>query len=254
MTDLHTHILPGMDDGSRSVEMSIAMLREEAAQGVSAVALTPHYYRERESSGAFLARRAAALETLEAAIAALPDTERAELPARILAAEVAWVPNLADCSHLRELCYQGTDLLELPMEPWYDGLFRQLYDLINTTGLTPVIAHIDRYWSAQKPARLAELYALGLPIQLSAEALLRFPTRSRALKALQKGPAQYLISDCHRIHERKPNLRQGMEMIERKLGGTEREYLSSLTDALLRPADAAVHPAEDGDDSTCHPG
>ena len=235
MTDLHTHILPGMDDGSRSVEMSIAMLREEAAQGVAAVALTPHYYRDRENSGAFLARRAAASEALEAAIAALPEAERSSLPARILAAEVAWVPNLVDCSHLREVCYQGTDifLLELPMQPWYDGLFSQLYDLINVTGLTPVIAHIDRYWNSQKPTRLAELYALGLPVQLSSEALLRFPTRSRALKALQKGQAQYLMSDCHRIQERSPNLLQGMEIVERKLGSAAREHFSSLTDTLL---------------------
>lgn len=238
MTDLHTHILPSVDDGSRSVEMSIAMLREEAAQGVSTVALTPHYYRERESSGAFLARRKAASEALEDAIAALPETERSALPVRILAAEVAWVPNLVDCSHLRELCYQGTDLflLELPMQPWYDGLFSQLYDLINITGLTPVIAHIDRYWSSQKPARLAELNSLGLPIQLSAEALLHFPTRARALKALQKGQAQYLISDCHRIHERKPNLLQGMEIVEKKLGSAARAHLSFRTDALLSKA------------------
>ena len=40
MIDFHTHILPGMDDGSKSVEMSLAMLRMEAAQGVGAVALT----------------------------------------------------------------------------------------------------------------------------------------------------------------------------------------------------------------------
>ena len=219
MTDLHTHILPGMDDGSRSVEMSLAMLREEAAQGVTTVALTPHYYRERESSSDFLARRAVAYEKLEAAIAELPEPERASLPARVLAAEVAWVPNLADCSRLRELCYQGTSafLLELPMQPWYDGLFSQLYDLISMTGLTPVIAHIDRYWHGQKPARLAELASLGLPTQLSAEALLRLSTRSKALKALRSGQAQYLMSDCHRSSDRKPNLLPGLEVIGRKL-------------------------------------
>ncbi|MCR5843911.1 MAG: hypothetical protein K6G66_08135 [Oscillospiraceae bacterium] len=235
MTDLHTHILPGMDDGSRSFEMSIAMLREEAAQGVSTVALTPHYYRERESSGSFLERRFAAYTVLEEAISTLPETERAALPARVLAAEVAWVPNLADCSHLRELCYQGTDvfLLELPMQPWYDGLFSQLYDLMNLTGLTPMIAHIDRYWTSQKPTRLAELYSLGLPTQLSAAALLRFSTRSRALKELQAGRVQYLMSDCHRIQERKPNILQGMETIEKRLGAASRRRLETMTDSLL---------------------
>ncbi len=245
MTDLHTHILPGMDDGSRSIEMSIAMLREEAAQGVSTVALTPHYYRERESSGSFLERRFAAYRALEEAISALPENDCAALPARVLAAEVAWVPNLADCRHLRELCYQGTDvfLLELPMQPWYDGLFTQLYDLMNLTGLTPMIAHIDRYWTSQKPARLAELYSLGLPTQLSAEALLRFSTRSRALKELQSGRAQYLMSDCHRIQERKPNILQGMEVIEKRLGTASRRRLETITDSLLRQFAHTSNPA-----------
>ena len=48
MTDLHTHILPEMDDGAESVEMSLDMLRMERDQGVDAVVLTPHFYRDRE--------------------------------------------------------------------------------------------------------------------------------------------------------------------------------------------------------------
>lgn len=235
MTDLHTHILPGMDDGARSVEISLAMLREEAAQGVDTVALTPHYYRDREPSGRFLERRDRAFDQLESAIAALPEAERTALPARVLAAEVAWVPNLIDCSHLRELCYAGTDafLLELPMHPWYDGLFHQLYDLINATGLTPVIAHIDRYWSSQKPQRMEELLSLELPIQLSAEALLRFPTRGRALKALESGQASYLMSDCHDMLRRRPNLGSGLETVRRKLGEEARRRCAAQTDQLL---------------------
>ena len=43
MTDIHSHILPGMDDGSRSTEESLAMLAASAAQGVRAIAATPHF-------------------------------------------------------------------------------------------------------------------------------------------------------------------------------------------------------------------
>ncbi len=236
MTDLHTHILPGMDDGSRSPEMSLELLRAEAAQGVDTVVLTPHYYRERENSGRFLERRAAAMAQLEDAISALPEEERCGLPRLILGAEVAWVPNLVECSHLRELCYGDTEafLLELPMSPWHDGLFRQLMDLMNTTGLTPVIAHIDRYWHSQKPEQLRELLSLGLPTQLSAEMLLRFTTRGEALKCLRSGKAQLLISDCHDPKNRKPNLRAGLAAAEKKLGADFRVRLEENTDDLLR--------------------
>ncbi len=236
MTDLHTHILPGMDDGSRSVEMSVDMLRAQAAQGVGTVVLTPHYYRERESSGHVLERRAQAMETLRAALDALPEEERAALPELRLAAEVAWVPNLIDCGRLRELCYPGTSafLLELPMSPWYDGLFHQLFDLMNMTGLTPVIAHIDRYWRSQRPERMAELRSLGLPTQLSAEALLHFSTRGPALRELRQGTARLLMSDCHNLQSRRPNLREGMDVAGKKLGAAARDALIAETDALLR--------------------
>ena len=62
MTDLHTHILPGMDDGAVSVETSLEMLRMERDQGVDAVVLTPHFYRDRERPEQFLARRRASAE------------------------------------------------------------------------------------------------------------------------------------------------------------------------------------------------
>ena len=54
MIDFHTHILPGMDDGSRSVAESIAMLRAQAEQGVTTVIATPHFYANDESVATFL--------------------------------------------------------------------------------------------------------------------------------------------------------------------------------------------------------
>ena len=57
MIDLHTHVLPGMDDGSRSPEESARMLRELAAQGVTLAAATPHFYAGENSPDRFLRRR-----------------------------------------------------------------------------------------------------------------------------------------------------------------------------------------------------
>ena len=53
MIDLHTHILPGMDDGAKDTATSLQMLRMERDQGVDTVVLTPHYYRHRESAEDF---------------------------------------------------------------------------------------------------------------------------------------------------------------------------------------------------------
>ena len=66
--DFHTHVLPGMDDGSKSVEMSMEMLRREAAQGIRQVIATPHFYPWREHPEQFLERRDQAAANLQNAM------------------------------------------------------------------------------------------------------------------------------------------------------------------------------------------
>ena len=57
MIDFHTHILPGVDDGSRSIEESLAMLQAEADAGIERVVFTPHFYASQNSPKDFLRRR-----------------------------------------------------------------------------------------------------------------------------------------------------------------------------------------------------
>lgn len=225
MNDLHTHILPGLDDGADTVETSLAMLREEYAQGVDTVALTPHFYRDREHLSDFLQRRKEGFYKLLAAIAALSEEERSVLPRLILGAEVAWVPNLAQLPGLEQLCYQDTKylLLELPFGTWDDMLFRQIYDLMNCRGVTPVIAHIDRYWGIQEKKQLETIFSLGVPVQLSAEPLLHFTTRGRALRLIKEGKVQMLISDAHNLTDRAPNMGKASDILRKRLGAGQTE-------------------------------
>lgn len=234
MTDLHTHILPGMDDGSRDTAMSLAMLRAERDQGIDSVVLTPHFYHDMESPRTFLRRRAEAFDTLRRALDALAPEERDSLPKLSLGAEVAWMPGMSDWPELNELCYEGTNylLLEPPFTPWSERFLRDLYELLNQRALVPVIAHIDRYVDTQDKKMLRELYSLGLPTQISAEHFLRFATRGKMLRCLRDGVAQLLISDCHNLTSRPPNLGAAMEVIHRKLGDAAMS-LFHATDELL---------------------
>ena len=114
LIDLHSHVLPSMDDGSDSVEMSVAMLRRMGEQGVDTVCATSHYYRRQNGIETFCARRAAALEKLRAV---LPEG----LPRILPAAEVAYFPHMEE-QDLTPLCIQGTRtlLLEMPFSDWTD--------------------------------------------------------------------------------------------------------------------------------------
>lgn len=237
MTDLHTHILPGMDDGSPNTETSIAMLRAERDQGIETVVLTSHFYRSHERPSSFLKRRAAAMDQLQQAIDRLPQKERDSLPRLVLGAEVAWAPHMEDWpeEELNQLCYEGTSylLLEPTFRTWSDSFLRELYDFHNLTGITPVIAHIDRYYPKQRKQDIEEIFAMGFPVQLSAEELLHMATRGKAMRYLRDGSVDLLISDCHNMTDRAPNIGDAMAVVARKMGEESVKELSRRTDAIL---------------------
>lgn len=220
MTDLHTHILPGMDDGAPDMTTALQMLTMEAKQGVGTVALTPHFYRNREHVSDFLIRRANAMARLQ------NDLKNVEHPRLILSAEVAYAPGMADWQELGQLCYAGTKILlvEPPMTAWNDDMFRQLYAIEGRRGITPMIAHIERYFETQKKAHIAQLLEMGFPIQVSTASLLRFYGRRRALKLLTDFNA-VLVSDCHNTTTRPPDLGVAVRVLEKKLGGDARDIV-----------------------------
>lgn len=228
MTDLHTHILPGVDDGAQTVEEALALLQVQAQQGVDTVALTPHFYGRRESVDSFLQRREAAWQQLLEATAGM------QSPRLILGAEVSWMPDMAQWPELEALCYQGTNVLlvELPMAPWTDSVFRALNRLESQRGVVPMIAHIDRYFHGQKKKDIDRLLEMGYPVQISAEALFRFYTRKRALDLLENYDS-LLISDCHNLTDRKPNTERGMKIISKKLGNRAAKTIAELSNEIL---------------------
>lgn len=235
MTDLHTHILPGMDDGARSAEESVAMLRLERMQGVKAVVLTPHFYGARERAKDFLRRRDVAIKTLDDELAKLSQEERDALPELIPAAEVAWHSALAGCEELPQLCIGATKnfLLELPFTPWSTQMFNQIYDLIGETGLTPVIAHLERYVRFQRPRQIGEIFELGVPVQISADTLKWPLLRGKVLRLFEEQRAHILASDCHNCTDRSPNVGEGLRMIRRKLGNWYADELVRCADELV---------------------
>lgn len=228
MTDLHTHILPGMDDGARTEEEALSLLRLQAQQGVNTVALTPHFYARRESATSFLDRREGAWQQL------LGAATGSMYPKLVLGAEVAWMPGMVQWEELNSLCYQGTNILlvELPMAPWTDSVFQELNSLESRRGVIPMIAHIDRYLYCQSKKDIERLLALGYPVQVSAEALFRFYTRKKALDLL-KDYDGLLISDCHDLLDRRPNIMRAMKIAEKKLGHRATRKLVSMTDEIL---------------------
>ena len=211
--DLHSHILPQLDDGSDSVEMSLAMLYQMAEQGVDVVCATSHYYAKHSSIPAFCERRAEALERLSAVL-----TE--DLPWVLPAAEVAYFPRMEE-QDLTPLCIQGTRtlMLEMPFADWTGLQLETVEALVLDCRYDVVLVHPERFcFSKSNRHKLEKLAELPIGLQINAGSLLRWGTRRLALDLLQMAQYPLLGSDCHNLTFRPPNLKEGRKVVMQKLG------------------------------------
>ena len=231
MLDVHTHILPGIDDGSRSVEQSLTMLRAEAEQGVKTVMLTPHYRATRESPAEFAGRRAAAEARLREAVG-----DQEGLPALYCGAEVEFFEGLSHVEELEPLCIGGGSvmLIEMPFCPWNRRMLAEISALQQHRGIQPILAHIERYRSFQPKGLWEELSDRGVWLQCNTSFFRRWQTSRIAMSMLKRRLVDFVATDSHDPERRAPDLGAAMEKIESKLGREALDFLRSGEEALLR--------------------
>ncbi len=209
MIDLHTHILPEIDDGADGVETSLALIEAEKEQGVSELVLTPHYYGQKISPKKFLEKRQIAFEKIANKI----DGIKIRLGAEVYFDEMKIASN-------RELCKLAIEntkyiLLELPFtKSWSEKLIFRLRDFILDTDYTPIIAHVERYPAVRKnPAYLSVLSDMGCLFQVNTKAFIFEKTRNMAFTMLKKGFISCLGTDTHNVTDRAPDFAQAKELI-----------------------------------------
>lgn len=196
MIDLHTHILPGLDDGPTDMQGSIDLARELAAQGTTVVAATPHvrddYPTTPESIAAALALVRKALRDEGVELEVVAGAEIAFDRLHRLEPDVLYSLALAGANHV---------LVELPFYGWPLDVEDQVHRL-SASGLTVVLAHPERNSAIQdSPDRLACLVESGALVQVTAGSLLgRFgPRAARSANSLiARGLAHMVASDTHR--------------------------------------------------------
>lgn len=243
MIDLHTHILPGFDDGAKDLAEALAMARLAAEDGITLLAATPHVVR-----GQFFPTRAEIL----AAVAELNRQLIKEgLPLRVLAgAEYrleADLPRRLAAGELLTLNDGGRYLLvELPAEvlPLYAE--RVLYEL-QLRGVTPVLAHPERNAVlGRNPSFFRGLVSRGVLSQVTAASLTGFhgkEARRTAFSFLERSLAHLIASDAHSAKDRPPALAAALRQVESRLGREAARRLVENAQKVLAgravPADAA---------------
>ena len=239
--DMHTHILPCMDDGSSSSKMSMEMLASLWQMGVQDVALTPHFYARSDEPDRFLYNRDKTAEHLADRISEqIPSgDDTVQIPRLYLGAEVAFFNAMSNVEAMKKMCLSGTDLLlvEMPFERWTRAMIEEIYELAHKQSVTPMLAHIDRYYSYFKDETLDEMISKGIKIQINAEGFTSLFTRRRSLDLLIQGKIHFIGSDCHNMSSRAPNIDAAIFQIEKKLG---EEGLSRIYDNSRELAECAV--------------
>lgn len=224
MIDFHSHILPKMDDGSRSAEESLSMLRELSGQGIETVIATPHFNANDESVFSFLERRLASYDILR-------ESEEMSIPDIKLGAEVRYYEGISRLERIEDLCVEGTNLLllEMPFTRWTEYIIKELTDISCSGKVVIVLAHIDRYLRFQKWNVFETLLQNGVLMQVNASFINGAFTKRKAIRLLKSGAMHFIGSDCHNMTDRAPDIGRAYGFIKHKLGT---DFLSEFVDFI----------------------
>lgn len=217
LTETHCHILPEMDDGSKSVDMSLEMIERLKAQGAQNIILTPHFYSDSISLNDFLAKRERSFRLLEDA---LPENS----PALHLSAEVFISQYLFNYENLDELCIGNSRYVLIEHRFSCDfgkDTFDRLTNLDYDYKIKPVLAHIERYEALMSDEELLKDYiGMGCLTQVNIKAFADLPKKQRKklFKYLEHGLIHLIGSDCHNLERRPPDYQDGIKEIVKKYG------------------------------------
>jgi len=191
--DLHTHLLPGIDDGSRTAEQSTGVLKAMAAAGVHTVALTPHV-----AASELADHRSDAVEhrdeTWEILKAEAPDVPRLVIGFEVMLDELMPIEALAD----RRLSLAGSRyfLVEFPLRISPEDVVVHVQHVCDHD-VVPVVAHPERYWHCSL-SDIAEWWELGARMMVDATTLIKHGPRGRCARRLvERGLADLVASDNH---------------------------------------------------------
>ncbi|MDR3745179.1 MAG: exopolysaccharide biosynthesis protein [Acidobacteriaceae bacterium] len=224
MIDIHHHLLPGLDDGSDSMETSVEMARLAVAEGITHIVCTPHannYYTfdpEANAAKADELRERLAAESLPLTLGLGCDFHLSFDNIQLA---------LTDSKRF-SINGLGYLLVELPDFGLPPGL-TETYFQLRLAGMTPVLTHPERNPTLQKDSsRMIDWLRGGMLVQVTADALTGHKgkrAQQMAFELLDKRWVHFLASDAHNLGSRPPRMREAHDLVAKKYGA---DYARSL--------------------------
>lgn len=218
MIDIHAHVLPGVDDGSGSMEETVRMLRIAWDNGITDIIATPHYQSGRYYTPADVVKRMVG-EVQDAArkngidVRLYPGTEiyyRSGLEERL------------DTGQLTSM--NGSDRLLVEFGPMEEFSYvRNAMEELRGMSWVPILAHVERYvCMLENAGRVRELKGMGCEIQANAGSICgRYGLRVKKYLhgLLSERLVDYVGTDAHDTSGRPPQMQKCAEFLHRKYDG-----------------------------------
>lgn len=225
MIDMHSHILPAIDDGSPNIEESIKMIKEAKEAGFAEIVSTSHYIEESYNSSKY--EREKLIKNINEGL------EAENIDIKIYNGAEAYIStNLTELIQKEELPTINESkylLMELPMQSQILYLDNIIYNL-KTNGITPIIAHPERYSYVQKnPKILQDFVNKGVLFQANYGSIIgRYgkDAEKTVKKLLKNNMIHFLGTDTHRSGSVYTQMDKILRKLEKLIGKEKLELLS----------------------------
>lgn len=210
--EVHSHILPGVDDGAVSIEMALEMIDAEIQQGVKRLILTPHIRKDDYDYKKIMRQ----YEELQIQV-----YSSGRKIALYLGSEIYYDGDTINkLQNGQAYTLAGGDyvLIEFSIDVLFEYLNNAVNDLM-MCGYLPIIAHAERYDCLMKDTkRIKELVKKGAYIQVNAGSVLNHPKRRRLIRLIKDGDIHFIGTDCHRTYWRPVCLEEAARYLAKHIG------------------------------------
>lgn len=221
MIDIHNHLIPNIDDGSDSLELSRRLLKAAASEGITEVCITPHFMKH----GPFNVRKKELLELFESF-----KEETKDINIRLYLGNELYIdPELDELLLNDEICTMNESryvLVEFPFEEYKREYDEYLYNI--SLEYQIIIAHPERYYYVKKDHDFVKRWLNeGYILQSNTTSLGSSDSRRVIYDLLSKGRLSLMASDAH--NEYRPlSMIEAYDHISRKFNEETAEYLMNI--------------------------
>lgn len=229
--DMHCHLLPGVDDGSKDEKETEKMLRMAWKEGIRGILVTPHYHVDR--SGDFSERCKKSYQKVCSMAKDIHPGMKI-----FLGNEIFYSAGVVEALKKGEaLTLNGTRYVLVEFATYVELLtVRKAIQELQYAGYAPIVAHMERYDCLKKEEQVRELVEMGALMQVNASTLtgkMGMGVKRYMKKLLKEDLIHIVGTDAHSSRHRRPKMKKCLRYIQRKAGASKRRELTESNPATI---------------------